>query len=257
MDLNPKFTCPIIDGSYMFLSNLEFTCNNSPYINLDAAVLRRRLLDTGVAATTLAAGATVPTANSLPNIGTSSWVFKGIASTTPTAVIKVGADGMPAFSALHAMSSSPAWWVSSSGAGATIAVVAKLPATSVTASQVLLDFSPLFTMAREGSGGDLSIIVSGSKALVKAALDAKWHSYVAVSTATSTTLYVDNVKRVALTHASIADKAATAHYLGASAKAPAAMLNGEVRQVMAWRRVLPVGELGSLHNQMRSKWKLP
>jgi hypothetical protein len=29
-----------------------------------------------------------------------------------------------------------------------------------------------------------------------------------------------------------------------------------VRQVAAWRRLLAAGELGSLHNQMKAKWKL-
>jgi hypothetical protein len=243
------------------LSKLDYICNNSPHINLDALVLRQRLLDSGVAAATLAAGYAVASAAGVPNTGTSlaSWAAaKGISAGTAAATLKVGADGMPAFSALHAGLPSPQsiQWVPA-GQGATFAVVAKLPATAAANSnQVLFDFSPLFTLAREGTGGDMAFTAAGSKAVVKGAFDAKFHSYVAVTSATSTILYIDGVQKGKLAHGSVGSRDATAHFFGASAKAQGAMLAGEVRQLMAWRRALPAGELGSLHNHMKTKWKL-
>ena len=247
----------------MPLSKLEFTCDNSPLINLDSAVQRQRLLDTGVAATALAAGYAVPSTSGVPNTGTglSSWAAaKGIAANTAAASLKVGADGLPAFSGLHATLPSPQtvqWVAAGQGQGATFAVVAKLPATTAAGSnQVLFDYSPLFTLAREGTGGDMALLVAGSKAVVKGAFDGKYHSYVAVATPTRTTLYVDGTLRTTLTHGSVAGKDATAHFFGASAKVQGATLNAEVRQLMAWRRALGAGELGSLNNHMKAKWRM-
>jgi uncharacterized iron-regulated membrane protein len=70
-----------------------------------------------------------------------------------------------------------------------------------------------------------------------------------VINATSTSLYTDNIKKKTLAHATVAGKDATAHFFGASAKVPTSVLNAEVRVLMAWRRALPAGELGSLQNQ--------
>ncbi len=258
---NPNLACPVIDGPYLPLSKLDFTCNNSPYINLDSAVQRQRLLDAGVAAAALAAGYVVPSASGVANTGTSlsGWAAaKGIAANTAAATLKVGGDSLPAFLSLHATLPSPqtVQWVPT-GQGATFAVVAKLPATTAANSnQVLFDFSPLFTLAREGTGGDMVLTVAGSKAVVKGAFDGKFHSYVAVASPTRTTLYIDGTSRGSLTHSSVAGKDAAAHFFGASAKAQGAILSAEVRQLMAWRRALGSGELGSLNNQMKNKWKL-
>jgi hypothetical protein len=251
-----------VDGAAagLYLSKLDFACDTSPYINLDAWVQRQRLLDAGSLASGLDSGLDI---KSWANIGTSAATWAGavtIQAATPVGRVKA-IDALPAVSDVHATLASPQTiqWAPAGSAGATFCVVAKLPATTAANSnQVLLDFSPAFTMARDGLKGDMAVLVGATKVLAPAAFDGKWHSYVAVTDGKNTTIYVDGVKKVTGAHAAVtaASSQATAHLFGAPSKVQTAMLAGDVRQLMAWRRPLAAAELAALQAQLKAKWKL-
>jgi hypothetical protein len=258
---NPGLACPAIDGgTNLWLSKLDYACDTSPYINLDAWVQRQRLADGGAAAAALDSGLDI---KSWANIGTSAATWAGtvtIQPATPAGRVKaVGA--LPAVSGMHATLASPQTiqWAPAGSTGATFCVVAKLPATTAANSnQVLFDFSPAFTMARDGLKGDMAVLVGATKVLAPAVFDGKWHCYVAVTDGKTTTLYVDGVKKGAGAHAAVtaASSQATAHLFGAPSKVQTSMLAGDVRQVMAWRRPLAAAELAALQAQLKAKWKL-
>ncbi len=225
-------------------------------------MLRQRALDAGAPAATLASGFSLASATGLDNTGTSfaTWpAAKGIAAQVAAGILKA-VDTLPAVSALHAKlpgSQSMVWVAAGAGAGATFCVVAKLPAkAAANSNQVLFDFSPVFKMAREGTGGDMAFYTGATRAVVKNAFDNRWHAYVAVANSTRTQVYIDGALKATLVHPAVAGKAATAHIFGASAAAPGAMLAGDVRQLMAWTRALPAAELAALQKQLKSKWKL-
>jgi hypothetical protein len=138
------------------------------------------------------------------------------------------------------------WVAVGSSSGATFCIVAKLPASTLSADQVLFGLSPLFALAREGAeGADLVFTVSGIKGIVKGAFDGRWHSFVTTTSDNTSIIYVDGVERGSIKH-----------LLGAPVKNTNAVLASDVRQLMAWRSLLAQAELGSLHNQLKSKWKL-
>ncbi len=257
---NPKLTCPGFEAASQWLASIEFICDKSPYLNLDAFVLRQRLLEAGTPAASLTSAAGVAVQIGLPNTGSSfsllaqaGAIAKGVAVGTYATL-----DGLPGINSIHAtFTSKPSIaWVPAGGAGATFCVVARLPATAG-ANQVLLDFNSVFTMARDGSGADLAFSAGTAKAVAKAALDNKWHGYCAIVTSTGTKLFVDGVLKGSAAHKSLAGTAATQHYFGAPMKTPAAMLSGGVRQVMAWQRPLDEkAELPLLQAQLKVKWKL-
>lgn len=249
-----------MDGAYAWLSKLEFVCDNSPYINLDAMVLRQRLQDAGVNTVALDAGSPIL---SWPSTGVSYMTWQGARTIcSPTCSSSVGSiktlDTLPAVAAMHATLDSPQsiQWVPTGGTGATFCIVARLAAAAAVSNQVLLDFSPVFKMARDGTDSSLVFSVGAAKLSVGNAFDGKWHSYTAVTTGTGTVLYVDGVKKGTLTHGAVAGTASTTHYFGAPSQTPAALLAGDVRQLMAWRRPLAGVELNALNTQMKSKWKL-
>jgi hypothetical protein len=259
---NPGLTCPAMDGTpaSLWLSKLNYACDTSPFINLDAGVQRQRLLDTGSAAATLDSGFNLQT---WMNSGTSASTWQAavaIQATTPAGRIKAD-GGMPAIASMHAALASPQTiqWAPTGSTGATFCVVAKLPATTTANSnQVLFDFSPAFRMAREGLKGDMSVFVGTTKVPALAVFDGKWHSYVAVTDGKTTTVFVDGVKKGSGTHAAVTATStqATSHIFGAPGKVQTAMLSGDVRQVMAWRRPLSAAELTALQAQLKAKWRL-
>jgi hypothetical protein len=256
---NPGLTCPDFKSTTSYwLSTIEFVCSNSPYLNLDAMVLRQRLLDAGTPAASLTSAAGVTVRTGLPNTGGSftlqaqAGAIKGVAVGT-----FVTLDSQPAINRMHAMFPSKASIAWAGSSGATFCIVAKLPATA-TGDQVLFDFSPVFAMARSGTGADLLFTAGTAKVLAKAALDGKWRSYIAIVTATGSKIFVNGALKGSVAHNSLAQKAATEHYFGAPLKTPAAMLSGSVRQVMAWQRALDEKtELPLLQAQLAAKWKLP
>jgi hypothetical protein len=243
-----------MDATYGWLTKTSFLCNNSPFINLDMARFQQELLDQGTSSKSLTDGYTV--VGGIPNYGIGVWRYTspttpGTAQGTLKAV-----DGLPAMTALRAKLDKPAdfdWVLATAGSGATLCVVAKLP-SSATANQVLLDFSPMFILTREGA--DLAVTVDGKKGVAKGAFDNKWHSYVTVTSGKATTIYVDNVNRGTINHDPLADTFAKVHMLGAPSTSPSSQLSGNVRQVLVWRRALAVGELGVLQNNLKSVWKM-
>jgi hypothetical protein len=244
-----------MDATYSWLTKTTFLCNNSPFINLDMARYRQELSERGTSNKSLADGYNV-VVGGIPNYGIGAW--RSTAPTTAGALQGTlkAVDGLPAMTALRAKLEKPAdfdWVLATAGSGATICVVAKMPATAA-ANQALLDFSPMFVLVRQGA--DLAVTVDGKKGLVKGAFDNKWHSYVTVTSGTKTVVYVDNVSRVTVNHDSLADTFAKVHFLGAPSTSASSQLSGNVRQLLVWRRVLGGGELGVLHNNLKAAWKL-
>ena len=245
-------------GAGLWLSKLDYACDSSPYINLDAWVLRRRLLDGGSLAAALDSGLDVTV---WPNSGASASTYAAAgAIQTGTPAGRIRADSsLPAVSGMHASlaGTQVIQWAPAGSTGATFSVVAKLPATAGL-NQVLFDFSPAFSMARNGTTGGMAFSVGTTTGVVPAAFDANWHTYAAVSNGSSTVVYTDGVAKTSFKHAAITatSSQATAHLLGAPSKVQAVLLNGDVRQVMAWRRPLGAAELTALQAQLKAKWKL-
>ncbi len=186
----------------MWLFKLDYACDSSPYINLDAWVLRQRLLDTGSPAAKLDSGLDI---NSWANIGTSANAWDAAATiqaATPVGKLRA-VNGLPAIASMHAALASrkTIQWAPVGSTGATFCVVAKLPPTAANSNQVLFEFQPAFAMAREGAAGDMAFTVGTTKGIVKAAFDNKWHSYAAVVSGRQTVLYVDGVQKGAINHA--------------------------------------------------------
>jgi hypothetical protein len=256
---NPGLACPAVDGGAgLWLSKLDYACDTSPYVNLDAWVLRQRLLDAPTASALLDSGLNL---TSWPNSGASAATWAAAGAIQPkTPVGCIIADGsLPVVSAPHSALAGPAQWAPAGSAGASFCVVAKLPATAAAGSdQVLFDFSPAFAMARDNVKVDLAFFVGATRCVASAAFDGRWHSYVAVTTGASSVVYVDGVQKVAIKHAAVnaTSSQAALHLFGAPSKVPAAMLAGSVCQVMAWRRALAAAKLAALHAQLKIKWKL-
>jgi hypothetical protein len=189
-------------GANLWLSRLDYACNDSPYINLDAWVLRQGLLDGGGKASALDAGLDLQT---WINSGTSANMWQSAITIQPkTPVGRIKADNaLPAVASMQSLPSPQTiQWAPSSSTGASFCIVAKLPATTTANSkQVLLDFSPAFTLARDGLNGDAAFFVGAAKVAAPAVFDGKWHSYVAVTDGKTTTVYVDGVKKGGAAHA--------------------------------------------------------
>jgi hypothetical protein len=251
-----------MDGSAagLYLSKLDYACDTSPYINLDAWALRQRLLDTGSVASTLDSGLDL---KAWLNTGASatSWAAASAISTTAAVGRIKAVDSLPAVSSMHATLAAPQTiqWAPTGSVGATFCAVAKLPAkTTANSNQFLVHFSPAFSLARDGTAGDMAVTVGATKGKVAGAFDGKWHSYVAVVSGKTTALYVDGVAKSNFTHAAVSatSSKATTHLFGAPSQAPNTMLNGDLRQFLAWRRPLSAAELAGLHAQLKAKWKL-
>jgi hypothetical protein len=222
--------------------------------------LRQRLLDTGSSASALDSGLDQ---KAWLNTGTSATSWAAASAINATAAVgRIKAlDSLPAVSSMHATLAAPQTiqWAPVGSAGATFCAVAKLPATTAANSnQVLFHFSPAFSLARDGTAGDMAFTVGTTKGKVAGAFDGKWHSYVAVVSGRTTALYVDGVVKSNFTHAAVnaTSSLATTHLFGAPSQTPGAMLSGDVRQVLAWRRPLGKAELAGLQALLKTKWKL-
>ena len=208
--------------------------------------------------------------NTLASVDLSSWHSFGTSYTIGPAAIPTApkaflgqvrlVDGLQAVSSLRATLDAPKTiqWLPKGATGATFCLVAKLPATvAANSNQVLLDLPLVLMLSRSGTGSSMDVMVGSGKAVTLLnAFDNKWHVYVITTTGTSTVVYIDGVQKQTQSHASIAPGSAAVQYFGTGSKVPTAMLTGEVRQIMAWRRLLNATELAALRRQLVARWKL-